>query len=328
LSHPPLVSVVTPVYNGAAFLRQSIESVLSQSYENWDLTIVDNRSTDETLDIAREYAAGDPRIRVSENRQFVRVAENYNNALRQISPESAYCKVLAADDWLAKECLEKMVALAEANPRVAIVGAYGLTGSYVEWQGLPYSSTVINGSELCRDRLLGGPYVFGTPTSLLYRSDIVRSTDPFYNESNLHFDSEACMRELKKNDFGFIHQILSYRGVQKDSLSSFSMRMQTYLVCDLLELVRYGPVYLSPEEVESRIEKHLRKYYGYLAEQFFVGRDKEFWNYHRAQLAAQGYPLSRRRLARAAASRALDFVNPKTLLRVAAAPLRRVIVQA
>ena len=63
----PLVSVVTPVYNGERFLRECIESVLAQTYQHWDYTIVDNSSTDQTSEIAREYAARDSRIRVLRN---------------------------------------------------------------------------------------------------------------------------------------------------------------------------------------------------------------------------------------------------------------------
>src|SRR5689334_20495375 len=100
----PLVSIVTPVYNGEAYLRECIESVLSQTYSNWDYTIVNNCSTDRTLEIAEEYAARDSRIRICSGDTFVRVVENHNRAFRQISPKSAYCKVLAADDWLFPEC--------------------------------------------------------------------------------------------------------------------------------------------------------------------------------------------------------------------------------
>ena len=62
LHEQPQVSVITPVYNGEEFLSECIQSVLSQTYQNWDYTIVNNRSTDRTLEIAQSYAARDPRI--------------------------------------------------------------------------------------------------------------------------------------------------------------------------------------------------------------------------------------------------------------------------
>ena len=89
-----------------------------------------------------------------------------------MSPESRYCKVVQADDWIFPECLERMVAVAEAHPSVSIVSAYRLEETDVTLDGLPYPSTVVSGREICRRTLLGELYVFGTPTSLLIRSDV------------------------------------------------------------------------------------------------------------------------------------------------------------
>src|ERR1044071_7298806 len=111
----PLVSVVTPVYNNAAHFEECIESVLAQTYRNWEYTIVDNCSTDGSGEIARRYAARDSRIRVVRNDQFLRVMANHNRALRAISPDSKYCKMVFADDWIFPECLERMVAVAEQH---------------------------------------------------------------------------------------------------------------------------------------------------------------------------------------------------------------------
>ena len=115
-----------------------------------------------------------------------------NVGLRQISPASKYCKIVFADDWIFPECLERMVAVGEQHPSVGIVGAYGLQGRQVMWAGLPYPSELVPGREICRKLYLENLYVFGTGTSLLYRASLVRSRDPFYNESNLHADSEVC----------------------------------------------------------------------------------------------------------------------------------------
>ncbi len=309
----PLVSVVTPVYNGESYLRECIESVLAQTYSHWDYVIVNNCSTDRSLEIAREYAARDPRIRVQNNDSFVRVMNNYNIAVRQISPASKYCKVVAADDWLFPDCLEKMVRLAEEHPSVAIVQAYRLQGKEVAGDGLPYPSTVVPGRDLCRLWLLtGGPSIFGAPSTLMYRSDIVRSRHSFYNESNLHSDTEVCLEFLEDHDYGFVHQVLSFQRIREDSMTFYSQTFYTYLPRRLYDLITYGPKYLSEEELEEAIRKHLREYYRYLGWQVFKGRDRGFWNLHREKLDSLGYPLSNIRLAVHASVYLLDIIlNPK-----------------
>src|SRR5258708_32012111 len=80
----PLVSIVTPMHNEAEYLAECIESVLAQTYQNWDYTIVDNCSTDGSAEIAHRYAERDRRIHVSQNRELLPVIPNHNAALRQI----------------------------------------------------------------------------------------------------------------------------------------------------------------------------------------------------------------------------------------------------
>jgi glycosyltransferase involved in cell wall biosynthesis len=312
--------VVTPVYNGEHFLRECVESVLAQTYTHWDYTIVNNCSTDRTLEIAREYAARDSRIRIVDNAQHVRVIENHNIAARQISPESKYCKFVAADDWMFPECLERMVGLAEAHPAVAMVAAYGIFGTVVTYNGLPYPSTVVSGRDLSRRQLLGelDPVgVFGVPTSLLYRSDIVRSRHAFYNEENLHADSEVCLEFLEHHDFGFVHQVLVYHRERQRSLTAESRDLNTYLPGKLHELIRFGPRYLTQEEQSSRVQAKLNEYYWYLGTQLFRSRGDDFWRFHEDKLAKLGFPLSRARLvteglldfASGRAKQALSFVT-------------------
>src|SRR4051812_18763878 len=105
----PLVSVVTPVYNEEKHLAECVESVLAQTYSNWEYVVVNNCSTDRSLHIVQSYAAKDARIRVCDNREFLRAVSNQNHALRQISSESKYCKVVLGDDKIFPECLAKMV---------------------------------------------------------------------------------------------------------------------------------------------------------------------------------------------------------------------------
>jgi glycosyltransferase involved in cell wall biosynthesis len=271
--------------------------VLAQTYQNWDYTVVDNCSTDGSADIARRYAARDSRIRVHENHHFLPAIPNHNAALRQVSDASKYCKVVFADDWIFPGCLEQMVAVAEEHSSVGLVGAYCLEGRHVICAGLPYSSRVVGGRETCRQHLLNQLYVFGSANSLLYRADLVRSQDPFYNEANIHADTEACFALLKTCDFGFVHQVLTFTRVRPGSLTTVSADLHTYLPGMLHILITYGPHFLTGNELEARLDQHLSEYYSYLGKSMFLGRDTQFWDYHRRQLSEARLPFSRTRLA-------------------------------
>jgi glycosyltransferase involved in cell wall biosynthesis len=294
----PLVSIVTPAYNEEKHLSECIESVLAQTYSNWDYTIINNCSTDRTLAIAKKYASKDSRIRVITNDTFIPAIANLNTAFRRVSPGSKYCKMVLADDWMFPECLERMVAVMEENSSVGIVGAYGLEGRWVLWIGLPYCNNVISGREICRQRLLGGPYVFGSPTSVLFRSDLVRGHDPFYNELNVQADSETCFELLKDCDFGFVHQVLTFsRDDRPDSRLEASRELNTAAAGVLHELIAYGPYYLTQEEYTACLNATLSKYYDFLTRSLLQLRHREFWDYHKNKLKEEGIKLRYSRLA-------------------------------
>ena len=308
----PLVSIVTPVYNNAQHLQECIESVLAQTYANWDYTIVDNCSSDGSAEIARRFTEKDPRIRVIENKRFLRALENHNAALRYISPASRYCKVVFGDDWIFPECLEKMVPLAEKHPSVGIVGAYALEGTQVRWTGLPYPTHMIPGREICREHLLRDLFVFGSANSVLYRADLVRGRDLFYNEAHMNADDEVCFELLKDCDFGFVHQILTFTRVRPGSMSAMSGNMQTSFPGFLNILLTYGRDYLTAEEYEARLHRHVCEYYRFLGKSVMLNHNTTFWDYHTTRLAELGVGFSRVRLLKGTLQTLFGaLLNPK-----------------
>lgn len=296
----PLVSVLTPVYNGEAYLAECIESVLRQTYRHWEYVLVDNASTDGTPDIIAAYAARERRIRVHRNAALVPVVANHNIALRQVSPAAAWCKFVSADDMLFPECLEKMVGLAVEHPRVGIVAAYQVKGAHLAVVGLPYPSPATSGRTIGRASLLGSLSVFGNPTAHMLRADLVRRREAFYDESILHADEAACYDVLQASDFGFVHQVLSYQRVHRGTIStSVARRLNTYLLAHMKMLHAYGPVYLEPHEYDRVVQARLRVYYKYLARAIFTPAGREIWVHHRDGLAPLGIRLRPRRLVAA-----------------------------
>jgi glycosyltransferase involved in cell wall biosynthesis len=319
--YQPLVSIVTPVYNGEAYIVECIESVLSQTYQNWEYIILNNNSHDRTLEIAEQYQKQDTRIRVYSNDTLLPIIANHNKAFGLISAESKYCKVVSADDWLLRECLERMVELAEENPSVGIVGAYQLSGGegiwYVRNSGLPYSRTVVSGQELCRAHMLGVLKVLGNPTSVMYRADLVRNTDRFFPNPTAEADTSACMKHLRFSDFGFVHQVLSHERIHNVRVTIASLETNAYVSAAISDCQVYGEWYLTEQERGARINELLDQYYAYLAASTFKLKGKEFWKYHIGRLRELGYRLDRRKLSVGIASKSFDLLlNPKNTVQM------------
>lgn len=288
----PLVSVVTPVYNGEKYLAECIESVLAQLYTNWEYIIVNNCSTDQSGDIAKSYAKKDRRIRVIDNERLLRPLENHNYMLRQISGESKYCKIVHADDWIYTSCVREMVDLAEKNSSVGIVGSYRLVGKKVESDGLSYEKNILTGKEIARMNLLEGPYTFGSPSALLIRSEIVRAKDKFYNEIHSGADTEVCYEILENWDFGFVHQVLSYCRIHDESESSMHSQLNTRIANNFLSFKNYGPKFLTEKEFRIREKIRLKNYYTFLGSKLLTKKDQKFWSYHKNSMKLLGYPFS------------------------------------
>ncbi len=314
----PLVSVITPVYNGELYLRECIESVLKQTYINFEYIIVDNFSTDCSLEIATHYSKKDSRIKIQKNEKFVGIIENHNIAFKYISSASKYCKVVSADDIIFRNCLELMVKFGEENPSVGFIGSYQISGYCIKRQGFEYPRDVFSGREICR-RILLNKYLrdfgFGSPTSLLYRSDIVRASNEFYPNSSPHADTSACFEHLKNCDYGFVYQVLSYERLHSATQSAKSADLNCYSSANINDIIKYGSYYLEYEELSKKLMEELNDYRKFLATNILKRRGKEFWDYHRSRLNELGYPIRFYQLLRALIVKIfLEITNPRQLI--------------
>jgi glycosyltransferase involved in cell wall biosynthesis len=296
----PLVSFVTPFFNTREYLAECIESVLRQTYQNWEYILVDNHSTDGSNEIAKSYASRFPeKIRLVRTESFLTQVQNYNFALTCISPNSKYCKVVQADDWLFPDCVRSMVELAEAHPSVGIVGAYELEGELVNLDGLPYLTSELSGSQVCRLFFLEFRYLFGTPTSTLLRSELIRSRDPFYEERYAPLeDGHVCFDLLRTSNFGFVHQVLTYTRRDNVSIITPMRAFRFEFFVRLSMLIAHGRDYLSAEEYDRCLKNAEHEYFLFLSRCALQGRSQEFWEFHRNLLASVNYSLAWRLLRR------------------------------
>jgi glycosyltransferase involved in cell wall biosynthesis len=115
----PVVSVCVPTYNGSAFLDQTLQSIAAQTLQDYEVVVVDDNSTDESVDVARRYAASDPRVRLFEPSQRAgSSARNANRCLRYARGE--WIKFLFQDDTMAPHCLSSLLDAMRGGRRFAL----------------------------------------------------------------------------------------------------------------------------------------------------------------------------------------------------------------
>ena len=116
MSMVPRLSVGLPVYNSSAYVAESIEAILGQTFEDFELIISDNASTDGTGDICQRYVKQDSRVRYFRQPKNIGLAPNHNFCVAKAG--GALFKWAAGDDLYARDLLEKCVAALNENPQV------------------------------------------------------------------------------------------------------------------------------------------------------------------------------------------------------------------
>jgi hypothetical protein len=159
--------------------------------------------------------------------------------------------------------------------------------------------------------LLTKIFLFGSPTSVLYRSEIVRGEQDFFDEGSLHDDTDACYRVLQDWDFGFVHQLLSFLRTDNASILTSVRDYDPFALDSFLMAQKYARVFLAGEEVARCLKRADRRYFRRVGPRLLKGAPKGYWEYHRKGLMTIGYRLNRFKLAKWALLEMLDMVgNP------------------
>jgi glycosyltransferase involved in cell wall biosynthesis len=117
----PLVSICIPVYNGEKTIRKTLASIINQKYKNIEIIIVDNCSSDSTVDIVKEF--DDPRIRLIENNVYVTCVENFNRCFQYVNGE--FMAFFHADDVYFPEIVSRQIETFQKYPMVGSVFTQG-----------------------------------------------------------------------------------------------------------------------------------------------------------------------------------------------------------
>lgn len=205
------VSVCIPVYNGSATIVDTLDSVLQQTYKNIEIIIVDNCSTDNTVELVRGIS--DERIKLFCNAENIGMAGNWNKCLEYVTGE--YIQFVCADDLLMPECIEKKVECIKSNPEAVMVfGASSIINERDE--------VLMSRCEYKRDMILDGnklakksfylKNIYGEPTNVLFKSSLVKEVGVFALNMCYATDWEYWLRLSCYGKVGFVSQdLVKYR---------------------------------------------------------------------------------------------------------------------
>ncbi len=200
----PLVSVLMTAYNREKYIAEAIESVLHSTYKNWELIIVDDRSSDHTVEIARSYERLDSRIRVYVNEKNLGDYQNRNQAARYA--RGKYLKYVDADDMVYPFGLEQLVYYMEQFPEAG----YGLCSLPQDQQRIyPFALTP---EQAYRRHYIEDRWIFHkAPLSAIIRTDAFWDVGGF--SGDLYYgDMEMWMRLSQKYPVVLMpHGIVWYR---------------------------------------------------------------------------------------------------------------------
>jgi glycosyltransferase involved in cell wall biosynthesis len=202
MSRAPAVSVIMPCLDMERYIRDSIDSVLAQTYASWELLVVDDGSTDASRGIAGEYARRDSRIRVLRQEGGSRGASAARNlGLRHAHGE--FIALLDADDvWLPNK-LEDQLELLQAHPGIDVL--YGRTLWWYSWAESPAEADMLpqlgvrprptDGAALL-EKMIRNAAAVPTTCSVLLRRDAVEATGGFEDEFRYIYTDQVFFAKL------------------------------------------------------------------------------------------------------------------------------------
>lgn len=276
-----LVSIGVPVYNGEKYLAEALESILNQTYQNWECNIVNNCSTDGTEQIAQEFVNKDKRFRLHNYKDFFPIVQNWNRTVLHVSENARYYKIVQADDRIDPEFLEEMVKVMEKHPTVGICSSYRIDGKKIMCDGLDINDgQFYNGKEMLFKHLREEIDISGSATTVLFKTDYLRKL-PQYPEihdiNDFHCDTQLVFDMMNISDVGFVFKVLSYTRWHPGAFTS-----QICVVCDTFyngkEIRLFKYKHLDPV-LEKDYRRHRIRYAYYLIEKY-IRRDRKCLKWH------------------------------------------------
>ena len=244
------ILVFVPTYNSEKYLRQCLDSVLQQTFQDWQCVISDDASTDKSVEIAREYEKLDSRFKVLTHEKNVGAANNWNRAKE--NNNSFATKILCADDYLLKDALKEQLDILQRN-QTAIV----FSERYIIFPSgkklhprLPKYASNISFNHAFKFYINLGRNIFGEPVTALFRTDLFVKSEGFYPKFEYSLDTSGYMAIARGHDVTFDNSVVGAFRVSKSQWSHKLKGKQFAHVFDFIDhLVEVEGIQVSKTEV-------------------------------------------------------------------------------
>ena len=297
----PLASIGIPTFNGAKYLRDSIESVLDQTFKDFELVLIDDVSSDETCAIAGEYARKDRRVSAIRNGKTLGLVGNFNRCIELA--KGRYVCVWHQDDVMMPQNIEKKIALLEANPQVGFVHSNVLMideqGKVLSehWEPDSRRDYVCAGREFFIKMIEPGRNYVCCP-SVLARRECYQTLGEFRSELYFTCDWEMWMRFSLYYDVGCLGAPLirfrRHTGSESDRIEGTRSEIEQELLAKRLVLADHGHRVPDAAKLEERLTAGISREELLRARRALLeGNSSEGWS--RLRFAVKLHPASLRR---------------------------------
>ncbi len=213
----PLVSIITPLYNSEAFIDQTIKSILNQTYSNWELLLIDDCSTDNTIQIATKYVTTNSNIKLLQNKTNSGAAISRNNGITEAKGD--YIAFLDADDLWKPKKLEVQVQFMQTNNCDVSFSSY----EQINEAGQPLNKFVKALPTLSYHKYLKTNYI-GNLTGMYNVNTLGKITAPNLRKRQDWLLWLSAIKKSGKPALG-VQESLAYYRVRANSISSNKLEL-------------------------------------------------------------------------------------------------------
>lgn len=277
----PAVTVFMPVYNGEKYLKESMDSILNQTFRDFEFLIINDGSTDNTVQIIQSYT--DPRIRLLENEKNMGLVPTRNRGIKESAGK--FIAILDSDDIAHPKRLEKQMAFLESHPDFGMVGSWV---KIIDEKGRPTGT-------LWKNRLAPEKI----PSLLLFHNYFAQSAitlrksalpEEWYRQLSPSEDYDLWVRIANRSKVWNLPEILLDYRVHGDNIVKRQKETQQKAINEIIlsQLKRLG---IFPVDEELIIHRTNYSYAGENAEEFIQKREQWLQKLQTANDKKEIYPM-------------------------------------